>query len=98
VREESITLPARAGVETVSALRREMLSRMAPLQPGDSITLDFSALEKFDTSLGQLIMSLKKTACNKGITLEFRNVEPHKAINAMLNCDSLLETPAGGSA
>ncbi len=98
MREECITIPMKAGVEAVASLRQEMLRQVSSLKPGDSLILDFASLERFDTSLGQLIESLKKTVALKGVNLVFREMEPHKNIHAMLSCDSLQETNAGGIA
>jgi ABC-type transporter Mla MlaB component len=94
--EEYMAIPAHSGIESITELRREFLKRLSRLAEGDALLLDLSGLDRFDTSLGQLLVSLKISAAKKNITLILDGAEPSRSVRVMLCSDAVSEPILAG--
>ncbi|HBE01519.1 MAG: hypothetical protein A2096_11815 [Spirochaetes bacterium GWF1_41_5] len=65
-----IILKSEISADTAETLYNEIKNRLDQ----KSITFDFSALEKFDASLLQILLALQKTAQKNKISLTYENI------------------------
>lgn len=103
-----ITLPQHASVSAMAAIRAECLSALKRIAPGSNLVLDAGQVQHADSSLAQLIVSLRAEAARGGILVSVSNKDEVAFLHTLTSSDmdschvvsksSAKPEPSGGAA
>lgn len=82
-----ITLPQHASVSAVAAIRAECLDALKHIAPGSSLVLDAGQVQHADSSLAQLIVSLRAEATKGGILVSVSNKDEVAFLHTLTSSD-----------
>lgn len=86
--ETTITLPQHASVSAIAAIRAECLTALQRLTSGSSIVLDAGQVLHADSSLAQLIVSLRAEATRNGVRVAIDGKDEAAFLHTLTSSDA----------